>query len=311
MPPANTSLEEGDKALNENKYQEALNSYQKALNENSENYIVYKKIAKAQFHLKDYDSSIKNYNVYLKNSPDDAEVWIELGEVQRQKGEYNNAITSFEKALNIEPKNDLAKRSILETQNNKLSCYNPEQAYREKQDYAAQNLKTAIQIAADYMSLDYMKDLADIKIQFGKTAQMGGTANIAQYENHKGAITVSDSYIYASPIVIAAYLIHESVHAKDKDSYTSVREEQDAYKTATQFWIRNSEGIQDPEMDYAASLYKKSPASLASRVQEIYELRDPNIAKTSPNHPPYKLFKFPLSKSKAASQPIKVYDVIA
>ena len=66
-------------------------------------------------------------------------------------------------------------------------------------------------------------------------------------------MTVSEKYKYAPAQLIAAYIIHESVHAHDKDSYTSIREEQDAYKIATEFWIANSKGVEDPEMDYAAS----------------------------------------------------------
>ena len=140
---------------------------------------------------------------------------------------------------------------------------------------------------------------------------LANTINIAQYENHKKAITISNSYIYAAPQVIAAYLSHESVHAHDNDSYTSIREEQDAYQVAAKFWMKNAGGIKDPEMDYAVSLYQQSPSKLNDRVAEIYKLRDPGIAETSPNHPPKKLFHFNMSKTKAASQSIKSYDVIA
>ena len=64
-------------------------------------------------------------------------------------------------------------------------------------------------------------------------------------------------------------------------------------------------------MDYAAGLYQQSPSALDNRVEEIYTLRDPSIAQTSPNHPPEKLFHFNPLKKKAASQSLKQYDVIA
>jgi hypothetical protein len=140
---------------------------------------------------------------------------------------------------------------------------------------------------------------------------MGGTSNIAQYENYKQTITVSNSYVYASPQVIAAYLAHESVHAKDNDPYTSIREEQDAYEIAAKFWMENSNGVSDPEMDYATALYKKSPSTLSSRVEEIYTLRDPSIAKTSPNHPPTKKYHIKTARTQAASQSLMKYNVIA
>ena len=192
-----------------------------------------------------------------------------------------------------------------------LSIFSPQRAKKEREEYASKNLQKALQMTVNYMTPSYMKGLDDVIVCFGETASMGGTSNIAQYENYKKKITVADSYKYASPQVIAAYLTHESVHAHDDDAYTSVYEEQDAYETATQFWIDNSNGIKDPEMDYAADLYKQSPETLRQRVEEIYTLRDPSIAKTSPNHPPGRLFHWGISNNKAAHQSIKQYDVIA
>lgn len=304
-------LAKGDKALNENKYPEALSAYEQANKLNPNENIVYKKLAKTQFHLKDYASSEKNYELYLEKVPEDIDAWIELGETQRQAGLYQKALKSFEKAYSIDSSNDLANRSILETKNNILSIYSPEKAQTEKNEHAQENLRKALDMTVKYMTPEFMQGLKDVTVQFGETASMGGTSNIAQYENHKKAITISDSYIYAAPQVIAAYLSHESVHAHDNDPYTSIREEQDAYQVATKFWMKNSNGVKDPEMDYAVSLYQQSPAKLNDRVAEIYKLRDPDIAETSPNHPPKKLFHFNTQKTKAASQSIKSYDVIA
>lgn len=304
-------LSKGDNALNNNKFDEALKYYTEANKKNPDEIQIYRKLGKTHFSLKDYKTSEQHYQKYLTERPDDVDTWIDLGETQRQNGQYQKALASFEKAKSLDNSNDLANRSILETKNNILSIYNPERARAEKQAYAAQNLRTALNMTVQYMTPQFMQELEDVVIEFGKTASMGGTTNIAQYENYKNKITVSDTYTYAAPQVIAAYLSHESVHAHDKDPYTSVREEQDAYQIATKFWIQNSNGVSDPEMDYAAELYQQSPATLNNRVAEIYKLRDPDIAETSPNHPPKKLFHFNPTKKKAASQSIKTYDVIA
>lgn len=304
-------IAKGDSALNENRLNDALNFYTQALQKNPNEDVLYRKLGKTYHNMKDYSSAEKNFKTYLETNSDDAEVWIDLGEAQRCRGLYEKAIKSFEKASSLEPNNDLARRSIMQAKNNLLAVYSPEIAQKEKYEYALKNLQAALQMTVDFLSPAYMKDLADVQICFGETASMGGTSNIAQYENYKKTITVSDSYTYAAPQVIAAYLTHESVHAKDKDAYTSVREEQDAYEIATKFWIKHSNGVQDPEMDYAADLYKQSPITLQNRVEEIYVLRDPSIAKTSPNHPPEKNIHFNFLKKKAAQQPIKTYDVIA
>ena len=305
-------LSKGDKALNENKFKEALNYYNRANSVNPDDMQVYKKIAKAQFGLKNYVNAEENFKKYLEENPDDIDILIELGEAQRQRGHYKEAISTFEKACKMDSSNDLARRSLLTAKNNILAVYSPESARKEKAEYAAKNLEAAMQLTIDYMSPKYMSELNGVTVQFGETSSMGGTGNIAQYENYKNSITVSNSYIYASPQVIAAYITHEAVHAHDNDPYTSVREEQDAYEIATKFWIKNSNGVNDPEMDYAAELYNKSPNNLKNRVAEIYTLRDPSIAETSPNHPPKKIFHWSLNcKNETASQSLKTYDIIA
>lgn len=304
-------MAKGDNALNENKASEALKFYSDALKQNPNEVVLYRKLGKTYHQLKDYSSAESHFSKYLEANPNETEVWIDLGETQRMSGYYDKAISSFKKAAELEPNNDLANRSILQAKNDKLAVFSPERAQKEKQEYAQKNLNAALQMTVNYMTPAYMQELGGVVIEFGKTASMGGTANIAQYENYKSKITVSDTYTYAAPQVIAAYLTHESVHAHDKDPYTSVREEQDAYEIATKFWIKHSKGVQDPEMDYAAELYQQSPLTLASRVEEIYELRDPSIAKTSPNHPPEKKLHFNFLKKKAAQQSLQTYDVIA
>ena len=301
----------GDNAINNNKPEEAIVAYKEAKQKNPNELATYRKLGKALVMTKDYNGAISTYNEYLSKNEKDDEAWIELGEAQRLNGQYQQAIASFEKAAAVDPSNDLAKRSIQETKNNLLNVFSPSVAIKQKEDAANKNLGDALQMAITYLTPEYMQELADVKIQFGETASMGGTSNIAQYEDYIKTMTISNKYKFAAPQLIAAYIVHESVHAHDKDPYTSIREEQDAYKIATEFWIANAKGVQDPEMDYAASLYKQSPTVLANRVAEIYKQRDPDIEMTSPNHPPRKKSFFKMPKSKAASQPLKQYQVIA
>ena len=156
----------------------------------------------------------------------------------------------------------------------------------------------------------YTDDMKDITVSFNKTSKMGGRSNIAQYEHNKRKISVTDEYTYADPKLTGAYLIHEFVHGKDNDPYTSVREEQDAYRVQAEYWANNVKDVYDPEMDYVSDLYKQSARALDERVAEIYKLRDPGIAETSYNHPP--------SKGKASAyalgdnnvQPLRAYEII-
>lgn len=139
---------------------------------------------------------------------------------------------------------------------------------------------------------------------------MGGRANIAQYEHSKRKVSVTDEYTYADPQLTGAYVIHEFVHGKDNDPYTSIREEQDAYRVQAKYWVDNVKNIYDPEMDYVADLYKQSAKALDDRVAEIYRLRDPGIPETSYNHPPTKGKAAAFSLSSSAGKPLKAYEII-
>ena len=175
----------GDNALNNNKPEEAVVAYKEASQKNPNEIDVYRKLGKAYISLKDYDNAINAYNTYLSKNENEDEVWIELGEAQRLKGQYQKAIQCFEKAAAIDPKNDLANRSLQEAKNNVLSIYSPSIALKQREEIAAKNLGEALNMAVKYLSPAYMKEFADVKIVFGETASMGGTSNIAQYEDYK------------------------------------------------------------------------------------------------------------------------------
>ena len=133
-------IAKGDIALNENRLEEALNCYSQALNKNPQETILYRKLGKTYSQMKDFSSAEKSFVEYLKTDESESEVWIDLGETQRQQGKYQAAIQSFDKAISIEPNNDVAKRSLMLTKNNMLAIFSPEQARKEKNDYASKNL---------------------------------------------------------------------------------------------------------------------------------------------------------------------------
>lgn len=297
-------------------FQEALNKCENYVKQNNLDAAVleYKKLislypnlpqpylglAKTYKLKKELDYAETNFKIYLEKKSDDVESIVLLGEVLKEKGKYSLANEQFEKALKLDPYSDYARRNLLESNNYILSSYSLDLGLYDKLSFSKQNLKKAIQIAIDYLPSDYTNDLLDVTVSLSHTDSLGGRNNIAQYEHSKRKITISKDYTYASPELLAAYLIHEFVHAKDNDSYTSIAEEQDAYRASAIFWSRNSANIKDPEMDYVVSLYSQSSKALDQKVAEIYKLRDPFISDTSPFHPPdkskklsaFKLFDF-------------------
>lgn len=301
----------GNEHLKYNRTDKAIENYKKAISISPKYADAYFNLGKAYLFNKQYTLSQKALETASELEPNDTETHIVLGEAYKNDGKYTKAIKSFETALTLEPDSDYAKRNLLETKNYQLSIYNPKTALAEKRKQALTNLNSAINIARNYLPKNYFENLKDIKIDFDTTELMGGQSNIAQYEHAKRKITVTSDYIWAHPQLVCAYLIHEFVHAKDNDPYTSITEEQDAYEQAAKFWAKTPKNIKDPEMDYVVELYQQSTQTLKDRVAEIYKLRDPDISQTSPNHPAQNSNASTSLSDDTNAQPLKHYNVIA
>jgi len=310
---SNDLVEEGKNYAKHQKYDEAADCFKKSIELRPEGKETYLELGKVYLRQEKYSDAASSFEEYLKTYNSDADAILYLGDAYRGSGRYSDAISQYQKASVLEPENDLAKRSLKTAENDRLACIDRQRAQKEKYDTAVANLKQAVAMTKGHLPTGYCKDLSDLTICFDKTAKLSGTSNIAQYEHAKKRITVTSDYIYAAPNIVASYLVHEFVHAKDKDAFTSVKEEQDAFREAAKYWDKNSNGVKDPEMDYVVGLYKQSTESLDARVEEIYKLRDPDIAMTSPNHPPLssKVAASQGLELSAAGQPIKNYDIIA
>lgn len=303
--------QEGDEYMKNGLFDKAIEAYQKSLEVNPANIDTHLSLAKTYNFNNQYKEAIPHLEMYIKANPDDVENITLLGECCKKSGMFSKSIEYFNKALSIEPKYDYAKRNLLDAQNLYLQCIDPHRARKERYDTAVNNLTEAVRIAKNFFPKGYMDDMKDVTVTFDTTAKMGGRSNIAQYEHSKRKVSVTSDYTYANPKLTGAYLIHElGVHAKDNDPYTSICEEQDAYRAQAKYWTQNVQDVYDPEMDYVADLYKQSTKALDDRVAEIYKLRDPGIPETSYNHPPSGRTAAAHSLSADGGQPLKAYDII-
>ena len=301
---------QADEASKGGYFERAIELYEKALEINPNNSSVFVPLAKTYKFNNDFKNAIKYFEKALAIEPDGVENRTLLGECYKNNGQYSKAKLQFEQVLGQRPNYDFARRNLLETENYLLALVDPVRAHAEKQAAAQSNLNQAVKLACSFFPKKYFKNMQDIVVSFNKTASMGGRANIAQYEHNKREITVMDDYVYANPTLVASYIVHENIHAKDNDPYTSIREEQDAYRKQCEFWLKHGQGIEDPEMDFVVGLYKKSAEDLDRRVAEVYRLRYKNIPETSYNHPPENQ-KISATVSLGGAKPIKAYDIIA
>ena len=307
---ANTAKMRADEFLKDGLFQDAIKWYQKSLQIDYSDIDAHLSIGKTYSYNGQYKEAIPHIKEYLKAKPKDIEIITFLGECYKKNGMFSKSIEHFKQALEIEPRYDYARRNLLDAQNLYLQCIDPVRGRQERYDVAMSNLTQAVKIAKGFLPKGYTDSMKDILVTFDRTAKMGGRSNIAQYEHSKRKISVTDEYTYADPRLTGAYLVHEFVHGKDNDAYTSICEEQDAYRMQAQYWTKNVKDVYDPEMDYVAELYKESSKALDERVAEIYKLRDPMIPETSYNHPPQKGKKSMHKMVQSGVQPLKEYDVI-
>ncbi len=281
---AESLKEEGNTYAQKGEKDKAIGYYIQSINQDNSYLPPYYNLAKIYYEKGDNQNAIKYYQQILQRDPSSTEAMVNLGVVYKDVGDYKNAKTLLNQALIINPKDDFAKRNLFESNNLELALTNPSLAMLQKSFQQEKNIRDALSFARQYFPPEIMNQVGSVNFMFDKTALMGGDANIAQYTNASKQITVTDKYVWASPRIIAAYLVHEIIHAKDKDSYTSVTEEQDAYREAAKFWLKFSDGIQDPEMDFIKKLYLENPKLLDNKVEEVYISKDSSIPRVSPNH---------------------------
>lgn len=278
--------EEGNNFARYGKYEAAIESYNKSLEYNPDFTDARFNLAKSYKTTKDYANAIKHYEILLKKTPKDIEVLTSVAECYLGDKQENKAKEVIIKALAVDEKYDPARRLDKKIDNARLAYFSKSAANQQELIQKHNNMKAALKLACNYFteSKSTIDDIYDIKFEYDTTSSLSGHSNIAQYENSKRRIVVTNDYTWAAPEVVACYLVHEIVHGRDKDPYTSIAEEQDAYRESVKFWESSSTGIKDPEMDYALKLYNKSPEELDKKVAIVYATRDGSIPLNSPNH---------------------------
>jgi tetratricopeptide (TPR) repeat protein len=281
---AQNLTEQADAYLEQKRPAEAENSYKEAIATKEDYSSAYYGLAKLYKNSNNHQKAIQVYQQLLQVKPDEHEAKTLMGISYKKLGDYGSAKNCFQSVVSIDPKYDYAVRNLKEINNLILAKTNPALAEEQAEKQDNENLTRAIQLVKANTPQSIQDRVTDVNYKFGKTDELSGHQNIAQYEHNKRLITVTEDYKWAAPEVVAAYLVHENIHAADKDAITSVKEEGDAYNDSIEFWINNNNGIKDPELDYAAQLYKQHPHNLRGKVAEIYRSRDNGIPEVSPNH---------------------------
>lgn len=275
---------QGNQYRLQGKFDKAIELYKESLKYNPNFTDVLYNLGRTYRDTGDYNKATSTFNQLLQINPRDYEARTLLGEFYEDINNIDSALAEYEKVLTVEPNYDYARRNLQTTYIKKVALVDPAKADKMFQDMAKQNLEQALKLVQKHAPAYILTNLQNITIEFGTTEQVNKYENLAQYEHSNKRILISEKLACASPNVIATYLVHEAVHAGDKDPITSVREEQDAFREMTKFWIETNNGTIDPDLTLAMNLYTDNPIKLDAKVDDLYTKRDPNIRRTSPNH---------------------------
>jgi len=275
-----------DDYVGNNEPDKAIYFYKKAINARPDYTSPYYNLGRIYKENKQLSLAIEAYQKLIEIKPNEVEAITLMGECYQKIGDYYTARTAYKRAVKVDPNYDFANRLLKQVENLILERKNPEKAKAIKEQVAQNNLKKALKLVDEHAHKDLTTPLKDLDISFDETDSLSGHKNIAQYENHNKRIVITSDYIWAAPQITASYIVHEAVHAKDRDGLSSVMEEQNAYQASIEFWIAHNDNIKDPELDYAANLYKENPNKLREKVAQTYRSRDSSIAEFSPNHIP-------------------------
>ena len=306
--------EVGNDMLRLHLYPQAVQAYQMAITTKPIYTDAYYNLAQTFKILGQIPQAIATMTSMLFINPNDHDGRVTLGEYYERIGDTQSAKRLYMQVLMSKPNFDPAKRNL-----SYLIHMDQLKSYPET---ASEIIKTAQKevifkaralLKNYYSSFSIDPELAklsqSIPIVFSTTQVVENTENIAEYDHSKRAIRLQSKMMFSSPNVIAAYLAHELVHAKDNDAETSIMEEQDGYRALAKFWnvFKNTEV--ETNLDRALKLHTESQARLDHEVRHLYTMRNPVIAEHSPGHgQPLKASQPQVNKSEAVEERAKQFN---
>lgn len=251
----------------------------------------YYNLGKVYHLLGQDDDAINAFQHLVALTPDDHEARTFLAERYSDRSDFRGALREYRTILDQEPSFDPAFRNYQYAYVQQLATSKPEAAQRLYSRYSEANLHQAKGLAKEYFELTRQPILAklsaEIPYQFAPTQSVQGNPNLAEYDYYfappQGLIRLSPELAFAHPNVLAAYMVHELIHANDRDPLTSITEEQDGYWEQARFWSMYKGDVLEPNLDLAVRLGRESKARLDRKVWEVYSQRG-TLPDTSPGH---------------------------
>ncbi len=270
-------------------YAKALDAYQQAIQTDSRYTDAYFNMGQLHALVGNMPKAIQALTQLLFITPNDHDARVVLGEYYEKAGNTQEAKKRYMEVLQAKPDFDPASRRLDYLLYLDQKRFYPETAQTLMDTQYREIIHKARSLLKQFYTLHHpnpivLKLSQEIPIAFEDTQMLGETANIAEYDNRKGLIRVHPQMMFSTPNIVAAYLVHELVHAVDQNDSTSIIEEQDGYRALARFWSIYKGPETDPNLDRAVELYQRSPDALDQEVRRIYTIRDATIPERSAGH---------------------------
>jgi tetratricopeptide (TPR) repeat protein len=279
----------GNELRRAKRYLESEKAYQQALQLKPDYTDAWYNLAQLHGLQHDYTKAIPALQQLLRFTPEDHEARVLLGQYLELAGFPREAKTQYIDVVNRKPDFDPARRRL------QYMMFLDQYQFDSQMGNA---LWKSQEVGITYQAKELLKHFFEtedpnpelallsqkIKFVFESTSMLSDTASVAEYDAKQNVIRFQPQLLFTTPNVLAAYAIHEMVHARDGDDQTSITEEQDAYRKLARFWISRHSAENDPNLDKALSLYQQGAGSLDAEVRRVYRVQMPDITETSPGH---------------------------
>lgn len=288
---AETFKDKGNKLFVLGYYDQAIAEYLKALYTDPSYTDAYYNLGRIYMVQDDPRRAGEAFRRLLQLTPDDLEVRNLLAKQYAEQGKYPDALQQYQIALAYEPTFDPALRNEAYLRQQMLAITQPQLAQEQFIQHAASALEEAKVLVKEFFTAKNRDDILDLMkaglpYQFVPTEQRKLNSNMAEFDftvGGKGLIRISPELAYAQPNVLAAYLVHELIHAADQDPLSSIMEEQNAYRAQAEFWGQYRGQVKDTNLDLAVDLKQQSVDLLDQEVRRSYG-DDDLLPEKSPGH---------------------------
>ena len=184
----------------QNKYLEAVDQLKSALELSPDEAILYIKLGGMYSEIGDWNNALVAYKKAIKLKPNDAVVYISIGNILQQQNDYDNAFMAYSQALTIFPEykyNYLNLANVKALQGDNIEAI---QYFKTFLGYYPDNTEARENLASIYMRLDKYQDAADeYAVLYTKNP-----ATFKEYSNYGLAMLKSGDYPNAAEMLKCA-----------------------------------------------------------------------------------------------------------